>query len=242
MNKLLCILLALSVTTLASAQWPWSKIDGNGNKVKQTRSVGRYTAVASSGFWDVMIAYGESNSIEIEGDENLLEYIETKVEGNTLSIDSKKHFNLRSKNRIVVYVTLTRMTGVSLSGSGDIIGKGKFRNDGTTTFHVSGSGSIKIDLDKVDAAEVGISGSGGIRLTGSASSVDARISGSGNIDCSDLISDNATARVSGSGNIKLNANKSLEASIAGSGNVSYKGIASDVRKHISGSGRVSRLG
>jgi hypothetical protein len=79
-----------------------------------------------------------------------------------------------------------------------------------------------------------------VRLSGSAASVSARISGSGNADCSKLICDEARAQISGSGNIKLNANKSVDAQISGSGNVTYRGVAADIKKHVSGSGKVSR--
>ena len=237
MKKLL-IAVAILISVQSSAQWPGEKIEGNGKLKKETRSVGDYTAVSSSGFWDVMIAYGKGSQIEIEGDEDLLNYIETKVEDGRLSIKTKKNANLRSKNKITVYVSLAKMTGISLSGSGDIIGQGKFRNEGKTDFKLSGSGSIQMSFDRVTDAEVSISGSGNIRLAGSAHTVNARISGSGNADCSDLISDDASAHISGSGNVKLNANKSVDASISGSGNVSYKGAASDVKKHIAGSGRL----
>jgi hypothetical protein len=239
MKRILFLLLVL-VSFSASAQWPWERIDGNGKMTKQTRSVGSYTAISSAGFWDVMIGYGESNTITVEGDENLLQYIETEVEGSKLSIKTKGKVNLRSKNRVTVYVSVTRLTGVSLSGSGDIMGEGKFRNEGTTDFHISGSGSIKMGIDKVGTADVSISGSGNLHLKGSANSINAKVSGSGNVDCSELISDDATAHISGSGNIKLNANKSVDANISGSGNVSYKGAATDVRKHVAGSGRLSK--
>jgi hypothetical protein len=230
--------MAVLIALQSSAQWPWEKIEGNGRLKKETRSLSGYSAVASSGSWDVMIAYGDSNTIELEGDENLLEYIETKVENGRLSIKTKKNINLRSKNKITVYVSLTRLTGISLSGSGDMIGRGKFSNDGATEFRLSGSGSIKISFDRLQAAEVGISGSGSIKLVGSATAVTVRISGSGNADCSELICDNASAHVSGSGDIKLNANKSVEASISGSGNVTYTGAATDIKKHVAGSGRL----
>jgi len=237
MKKLL-VIVALLIGLQSFAQWPWEKIEGDGKLKKETREASGYTAIASSGFWDVMVAYGESSSIQIEGDENLLAYIETKVENGTLTIKTKKSVNLRSKNKITVYVSLTRLTGVSLSGSGDVVGQGNFSNDGKTDFKVSGSGSIKLSFAKLKELEAGISGSGNIKLSGSANTVQARISGSGNADCSDVICDDASAHISGSGNVKLNANKSVDANISGSGNVSYKGAASDVKKHVAGSGRL----
>ena len=237
MKKLL-VVIALLAGVQSFAQWPWEKIEGNGHVKKETRQVSGYNAIASSGSWDVMVAYGESNSIQVEGDENLLAYIETSVENGKLSIKSKKNANLRSKNKVTIYVSVTKLTGVFLSGSGDIIGNGKFSNDGNTDFRLSGSGSIKIDFNKIQKVGVSISGSGNVRLSGSAGSVTLGISGSGNADCSEVICEEVSASISGSGNVKVNANKSIEARIAGSGNVYYKGAATDIQKHVAGSGRV----
>ena len=236
--KKLCFAIALLTVTISYGQWPFEKIQGNGHITKETRNVGSYTAVSSSGFWDVMIAYGESNSIQLEGDENLLPYIETKVENGKLAIKSKKNANLRSKNKLTIYVSLTRMTGISLSGSGDMIGKGKFENSGNTDVKLSGSGSINVEFEKVASLDLSISGSGNIRLSGSSREVNAKISGCGNSDCSGLNTDAATAMISGSGNIKVYANQKVEARISGSGNVYYRGAANDISKHVSGSGRV----
>lgn len=228
----------LLVSIQSFSQWPWQKIEGNGKIKKESRSASNYSAIASSGSWDVMIAYGESNSIEVEGDDNLLSYIETNVENGKLNIKTTKSVNLRSKNRITIYVSLKKLTGIFLSGSGDIMGVGNFSNDGKTDFKISGSGSIKVSFDKINTTEIVISGSGNIGLVGSASTVNVKISGSGNADCSALICEAATAHISGSGNVKVYTNRSIDASISGSGNVQYKGPASDIKKHISGSGRV----
>ncbi|MDE3180326.1 MAG: UDP-N-acetylglucosamine 2-epimerase, partial [Acidobacteriota bacterium] len=50
-----------------------------------------------------------------EGDENLLNYIETEVNDGKLSIRPKKNVTLRSKNKITVYIYLTKMTGIYVS-------------------------------------------------------------------------------------------------------------------------------
>ena len=239
--KKLAFIILLAFSLPAMAQWgSWEKIEGNGNVTKQTRNVGNFTAISSSGSWDVMVAYGESNTLQVEGDENLLQYIETKVEDGKLTIRSR-NVNLRTRHKITVYVSATRLASVSLSGSGDIIGEGKFFSDGEGSFRVSGSGSIRMAFNKYQSVDTHISGSGNIRLSGTAGAVSASISGSGNIDCVDVISDDVRASISGSGNVKVYANKSIDASISGSGNVHYKGAATDVRSRKGGSGRVSRI-
>ncbi|MFL9485676.1 head GIN domain-containing protein [Chitinophagaceae bacterium LWZ2-11] len=218
----------------------WQKIDGNGNVVKEKRQASGYTEISSSGSMDVMVAYGNSNDIEIEAEDNLLPYIVTEVSGNRLIIKTK-NVNFRSHKKITVYVSLTKLEAVRLSGSGNIIGRGKFENDGTTDVSLSGSGNITFSFNTIKSLDISISGSGNVKLDGSASTVKASISGSGNADCSNVICDDVSARVNGSGNVRVFANKSLDASISGSGGVYYKGAATDVRKRTAGSGRVVKM-
>src|SRR5215212_5144174 len=145
MKKIFITLLAfISFTTYAQ---PWQTIKGNGQVKKESRTVSDFTSLASHGSMDVQIAYGNSNNIEVEADENLLPYIETTVESGVLSIKSKKNVNLKSKSRMVVYVTMNKMNSLQLSGSGNINGQGAFSNTGKTKIGVSGSGNIKLDFD-----------------------------------------------------------------------------------------------
>ena len=236
--KKFVLMIAMLVSLNSIAQLNWFKVEGNGVHKKETREVGSFSGVASSGSWDVMLAYGNSSSIQIEGDENLLEYIETKVENGKLNIRARKSGNIRSKNKIVVYVTISQIKGLYQSGSGDMIGKGNFSNSGTTNVGVSGSGSIKVDFERFNKIDASISGSGSIILKGSSTEVDARISGSGSINCKEVVTDDVTATISGSGNIRVQANTSIDARIAGSGNIYYTGGAKNVRTQKAGSGRV----
>ena len=47
--------------------------------------------------------------------------------------------------------------------------------------------------------------------------------------------------ISGSGNSRVHSDKSLDVKISGSGDVQYKGNATDVVKHIGGSGTVTKI-
>jgi Putative auto-transporter adhesin, head GIN domain len=231
---------AILVTYTGMAQWNWEKIEGNGQLKKETRSIGEFSSIGSSGSWDVMVAYGTTNSIQVEADENLIPYIVTEVEGNKLSIHSKKNTNLRSRNKIVVYVTMSNLTGLSLSGSGSVMGEGKFSSDGPLQVSISGSGNIKMGFNSAKSVIMSIAGSGNIQLAGKAENAEVSISGSGNADCGNLQVDKVNARISGSGNVKIFANNSVKANISGSGSVVYKGPANDIESHTAGSGRISR--
>lgn len=241
MNAKTIVTAILVFVSISSFAQPWKKIEGNGNLKKETRDVGSFIAIASSGSWDVQIAYGTSNTIQIEADDNLLPYIKTDVEKGILKIDTKKYINLQSHKKITIYVFLTKLTGISLAGSGDIFGKGDFTNNGKTSFSLVGSGNIQIDFKTIETVGISIAGSGNVKLSGIAENVTASIAGSGNANCENLVADNLSASIAGSGHVKCTANKSVKASIMGSGNVYYKGSATDIKKTIVGSGKMIKM-
>lgn len=239
MKKLLAIILAF--ISLNSFSQKWQTIKGNGETKKETREVSSFTAINAQGSMEIKIDYGNSGTISVEADENLLPYIETTVEDGRLSIKPKKNVNLNSRSGIVVYVSMTQIKSLKLSGSGNISGSGAFTNDTTTDFSVSGSGNLSLDFDTFKELDLSVSGSGNIKLKGASSMISAKISGSGNIDCSNTSSHDVVAKVSGSGNIKVDANNSIDAQINGSGNVFYKGDAQKINRKMSGSGKVIKM-
>ena len=145
MKKLLVALFAL--ISLNSFAQRWETIKGNGVVKKETREVSDYTSLVSQGSMNVQIAYGNSNSITVEADENLLPHIETVVESGKLIIRSKNKVNLKSKSKMVVHVPMTKINSLQLSGSGNINGDGAFSNSGKTEIAISGSGNIKLGFD-----------------------------------------------------------------------------------------------
>jgi Putative auto-transporter adhesin, head GIN domain len=240
MKNLLIALFAL--ISLNSFAQKWETIKGDGNIKKETRQVSSFTALGSQGSMDVKISYGNSNTVELEGDENLLQYIETSVENGKLSIKTKRFVNLKSTSKMVVYVSMTKINSLQLSGSGNIKGSGAFTNDGKTDIGVSGSGNLALDFDSFKDLDLSVSGSGNIDLKSSATnSINAKVSGSGNIDCSSISSQDVDAKLSGSGNIKVYANNSIDAMISGSGNVYYKGNAQNINSKVVGSGKVLKM-
>ncbi len=236
MKKLLVVLFA--ITTLAAAAQKWETVKGNGNIKTDSRTVSNFTAVDSRGSLNVDIKYGESTTVLVEADENLLPYIVTKVEGDKLVITTDK-VGISSKEKLMVHISMTKVTGVSLSGSGNIFGSGQFSNDNTTKLSVSGSGNLKLGFASFSAIEASVNGSGNMELTnGKTNTIDAAVSGSGNIGAYAIESKTVKARVSGSGNVKVTASETLEAVSSGSGNVYYKGTATVVNAQSHGSGKV----
>ena len=96
------LLLSFFALITLSSHSQWQTIKGNGNVKKETREVSNFTGVSLSGNMNVQLAYGSSNSITVEGDENLLSYIDTKVEDGNLVVKSKDRVGFKTKNKLIV--------------------------------------------------------------------------------------------------------------------------------------------
>jgi hypothetical protein len=211
-------------------------IDGNGIATSEARLTRHFSNVKSEGDFEVHISSGADYDVFIQAESNLIPYIDTDVNGNTLRIHTQGLRDLRNQLPMKIFITTPFIEDITQSGSG-IITTGYFEGE-HFNFTVSGSGMIEtaIEAGSVDGV---VSGSGSMYLSGLAANGDFLVSGSGEIDAWDLSLRNCDATVSGSGNIWVTPERFLRANISGSGNVFYYGDP-DVESHISGSGNVIR--
>jgi hypothetical protein len=224
-----------SVASLAQ----WETVTGNGHPKKESRQTSAYTGVVSNGSIDVELSFGKPGNISIEADENLLPYIETVVENGDLFIKTKNKTRIRKKRKITIWVPVSTLANLKLSGSGNIKGDGAFSNNSATAVVVSGSGNIDLGFDSFAGIQAIVSGSGNVKLKGkNTGQLEASVSGSGNVDASNVTASNVVAKIRGSGDVRVNASQSLDAKISGSGNVYYKGNASKVSSKTSGRGKI----
>jgi hypothetical protein len=240
MKNLTTLAVVLALTVSCSAQWG-KKVKGNGNTVTIDRSTSDYEAIAVSGWFDVDLVEGEEGKLTIEGESNLLEYIVTEVKNGKLVLKTEKGVNLKPSNwnsGIRITVPVESVNSISLSGSGDIVGKKTIKTDQLSTA-MSGSGDITLDVE-ASSVDASMSGSGDITFSGRTSDFEATISGSGDIKAFELEADNVNATVSGSADIKVTANKMLKARVSGSGDITYKGNPEKLDTKTSGSGDISK--
>lgn len=240
MRKLATLGLVVLFTVSCTAQWG-KRVSGNGNKVILERSTGNYDEVSVSGFFDVDLVPGTEGDLTLRGEENLLEHLITEVKDGKLIIKVEKGMNLKPsswKDGIHITVPIESINAVTLSGSGDIVGKKTIETNNFKT-SMSGSGDITLDIEARNV-EASMSGSGDINLSGSTTDFVVTISGSGDIKAYELQADNVDATVSGSADIKVTAKKMLKARVSGSGDISYKGNPQKVDTKTSGSGDITK--
>ncbi|NNE02332.1 MAG: DUF2807 domain-containing protein [Eudoraea sp.] len=241
MKKVTLLIIALLTVGITNAQWG-KKVKGNGKVITEERSTGDYNSIAIAGWFDVALVDGREGDITLEGEENLLEYIVTEVKNGKLSVKVKKGYYLKpsswDKGNINVTIPFESINAVTMSGSGDIVGKKTIK---AVDFNasMSGSGDMELTIEATNTS-VSVSGSGDMELEGASENLEIQISGSGDIKAYGLSADNVTATVSGSADIKVTANEMLKARVSGSGDIYYKGNPKKVDSKTSGSGDISR--
>lgn len=237
----IALIIAIIITASScSKSCHWVK--GKGPDVKNTRNAGEFKEVSVSLDANVELYQDSIYSIEMIGQQNVLDVITTSSNGTTLSIDVKKHVTLRHHNDITIRIHMPSLTGLDISGSGKISTMQQGFSMVNMRTNVSGSGDIFLNGAITGTLNANISGSGNVNFSGTSncSSAQYTISGSGNMNSEWLKADVVDAKISGSGEAKLYAVKQLNANISGSGNIKYRGTP-EINVKISGSGKLKSI-
>lgn len=223
---------------IAIAVWFSScdQITGNGNIKTEKRNVSDFHGVKSGGSIDIEIKNGDAFAVSVEDDDNLLPYIITEVNDGILDVYYKSNTSI-NEDHAKVYVTAPSLDKIVAAGSADIVANDILKNTKGIDLNVSGSGSIKGEVD-APAINISVFGSGNIDLTGRTKNFNGKVSGSGDLNCGKLQSENATIVVSGSGNAHIFSSVHLSAKVSGSGDVFYGGNPANPEINTSGSGSV----
>lgn len=207
----------LSVCLLA-ASCKKDSIKGSGSIITEPRAVVDFYNISVSGSTNVFITQGTNFDVKVKAYENIVPYLETKVQNGTLFIGFKANSNVSNDNS-EVHITMPSLNSVSVSGSGNITSTGSFLGSGNFKATIAGSGNIVLEGGTANNYQINISGSGSLKSFG-------------------MVSKQAVVSLTGSGNAELTVLQDLNATINGSGNVYYKGSPATVTSKITGSGQI----
>lgn len=240
MKKMKNLNFILSLCTLslcfACQSMEAQSVTGKGGIVTESVDMKDVSGISLGISAEVYIQQGSTQKIEIKGQQNIIDLINKKPDGDSWNIEFPKRTSVNDYEKIKIYVTLTSLESLSIGGSGSIIGKGKFNKVDDLDLSIGGSGDIMVDVN-ADDVSCSIGGSGEITIKGTADEINISIGGSGDIKAVDLKVKNCMVSSAGSGNVDVNVSENLEVSLVGSGDVRYKG-SPKVKSSIIGSGDV----
>lgn len=238
MKKHLSILLGALLVCFCGCQMDKKSV-GSGTVEAVERPVESFKKVAIKGTnVDVYVKQGETETLKIQAEENLIDLFTTSVENDTLVIEQKPHSDIKPTKPINFYITMKKIDSISLFGSGRLYSEGNLQVD-KIKVNVSGSGDVDMALTGKEVV-LKIMGTGEATLKGSIDLQKVAIDGSGSYHALELATKDAYLSLNGSGHAEVNVKDSLSVKIYGSGTLKYKGRP-EVKQSIAGSGIIESL-
>lgn len=194
-----------------------SQIKGSGKRELQKREVAAFTSISSEGAFNIEVTCQKSQSLEVEGDDNVLEYVTTEVGSNILRLKNTRNYS--TSEPVKVRISVPNLEGLSVNGAGHVDVKG-LNND-------------KFEIDTNGAATIVVSGNTKV--------IDVGANGAGKVDAQNLRAPRAVVDSKGVARIDLGVTDQLDVTVSGPSTVTYKGDPV-MNKTIHGPGKVERRG
>jgi hypothetical protein len=238
MKSLRFLTIAIAILSIsACTQGQMRKtVYGNNKVVTKERNTEPFTGVRVSSGIDIFLKQGNSESLSVEADENLQEYILTEVRNGVLNVFTE--VNIREAERKRVYVTMKEINSIHTTSAGDVFGETPVKSD-RLELSASSAGNIKLEVYAKEI-RVNISSSGDVSLTGEVDNLEADLSSAGDMNANDLKAREADISVSSAGNADINVSEKITARASSAGDINYRGNPKYVDAHSSSAGGVHK--
>lgn len=195
--------------------------------VIQEISVGAFSELDVRTVGNVYLIQGNKESVRIESNKDVSDYIVVKNSGNKLTVTTKGLHSWHGK--LDIYITVRNLTNAYFKAVGNIQTKNTLQGK-MLQLTVNAAGNINFDLN-CSQFNADFSAIGNVNLSGSAARAEIHNSATGNVRAGDFKADILDVHLSGVGNVTLFAGKEISIDASGTGNITYKG--NPVVKHLS---------
>ena len=209
------VLLLILITLVAGCHRIHDEIAGSGKLQKERRDVGSFNSISTAGAFNLEIVCQKPQSLEIEGDDNLLPLVSTEVSNNVLHIRNLRSYSVSEP--ITIKISLPDLAGISASGAG--------------TIEVSGLKNEKFEIDA--------SGAPAIKASGETKALSIDASGAGKIDMHKLRAARVVVDSKGVSKVEVYAAEQLDVTVSGPSHVIYQGDPV-VKQTVNGPGSVEK--
>lgn len=240
MNKYVRIFLILSLCA-AYVSCSLFGIQGSGRMVESRFVLDDFTSVNAAYTCDVTISRGDSFSIIVTIDDNILPYLETYLSGNTLHIDLQSGHYYNNINFKAV-VTMPYISSLNLSGASEAVVR-DFENSGD--FRVNISGASHGEIHFVSSQNILCEVSGASNLTvhseNSAGNVSIECSGASISDLRNITAHQGSVNISGASRAYVNLSGRLKGTVSGASTLYYRGTPAGIDVNVSGASHLTRM-
>jgi hypothetical protein len=213
--KKLALLVLLVVVAAGCHHGRFAEIKGSGKRELQKRDVAQFTSISTEGAFTVEITCQKDLSLEVEGDDNVLQFVTSDVSGNNLRLKNTKSYSTNEPVKFTISVP--NLDGLS----------------------VNGAGRIEIKNMNNDKFEIDTNGAPNIIVSGNTKVIDVGTNGAGKIDAHNLHASRGVVDSKGVATVDLDVADQLDITISGPAKVTYRGDPV-INKTIHGPGKIER--
>lgn len=163
MSKTLIFILGLSFSLLSSQNCQSQKIKGSGNVVTQSRGIVDFTGIRTRSIVQVELTQG-AFKIEIEAEDNIQEYVETRLVKENLVIEIDEEVKFKSEKPVKVYVQMPEINFIEVSEASGFSAKSVFKTP-ELTIEANGATKSNFIID-TKMLRIRLSGAADVRATG----------------------------------------------------------------------------
>jgi hypothetical protein len=239
MKKIYLFLLigAASYATITLSACNFECKKGSGKEVTESRKVGKFSKIDITGGYKVVIKQDTTSSLSITADDNLMQYIQSDVSGDKLTVSSSH--TVCSSGMFILNISLRDLSSIKASDAVDIASDGKIT---TKDLEINLSGATKVTLN-LNADNVTTHGTGVtvLNLTGQASSHTVELKGSGELDALDFVVAKYRIKTEGASNCKINVLNQLDVNSSGASDIQYRGNPTSINNNKSGASTLKKI-
>ena len=213
--KKLALLLLIALLVSGCHHGLRSEVKGSGKRERQKREVAQFTSITTEGAFTIEVTCQKDQSLEVEGDDNILNLVTAEVRNNVLRLSNNGNYS--TSEPVKFKISVPNLELLSVSGAGKIA--------------IKGMNNEKFKIDSDGAPE--------ITASGSTKLVDIHTNGAGKIDTNTLHAMRAIVNTNGVTRVELDVQEQLDVKVNGPSSVIYKGDPV-VNKNVNGPGKVER--
>lgn len=234
--KKITVILVILFTTSSCFMDGLTGIRGNGNIVSEDRTItSDFDAIKVQQGISLHLTQGNSTTLNVEADENILDLLITEVKNNELKVYFEKNvYRAKARN---VYLTTKNISEIRTSSGASVKSENTLQVDVLNLNSSSGS-SIKIYVNGTEISSEASSGAS-IDINGKTTSFSANASSGSSIDADKLETVDAYVKASSGASIDVNVTGKLTAKASSGGDIDFEGNPTSVNKDTSSGGSVS---
>lgn len=233
--------IGLILLVLALSSWNLKKdLKGSGNSLKEQRETTPFEGIDVNNAIHVFLTHGNEESVEVEADDNIVPYIQTKVRDRILHITLKGD-EIRSfspKLPMNVYVTIKDLQEVKAHAASSVEGKSVFKTE-KLELDICSAATLELEI-QAGIVELDVSSAANVTLTGTADKIKADLSGASRWDGSELETLKTDIDMSGASTATVKVKDELQYDVSSASRLVYSGDPRIYKAEVSGAGSVKK--